>query len=70
MTTRLMSNRTSADELNGGIRRHMLSNTEVGTQYAEPVTDFVDHERLGAMSLESLLYYVLFGEGRLADETG
>jgi hypothetical protein len=70
MTTRLMLNRTSADEPNGGIERRMLSNTEVGTQYVEPVTDFVDHERLGEMSLESLLYYVLFGEGRLADETG
>ncbi len=70
MTTRLMWNLTSADVLNGGIERRMLSETEVGTQYVEPVTDFVDHERLAAMSLESLLYYVLFGEGRLVDETG
>ena len=70
MTTRLMWNRNPADELDGGIGRQMLSNTKVGTQYAEPVTDFVDHESLAAMPLSSLLYYVLFGEGRLADETG
>ncbi len=70
MTNRLMWERNLADEPAGGIERHMLSMTEVGTQYVEPVTDFVDHESVAEMSLSSLLYYVLFGEGRLADETG
>lgn len=59
-----------ADKAYGGIERHMLSMTEVGTQYFELVTDFVDHESLAEMSLSSLLYYVLFGDGRLVDETG
>lgn len=70
MTTKLMWERNGADELYGGIERHMLSMAEVGTKYVEPVTDFVVHESLAKMPLSSLLYYVLFGEGRLADETG
>jgi len=70
MTTRLMRGSSLADESYGGIARRMLPMTEVGTQYVERVADSVDHESLAAMSLSSLLYYVLFGEGRLADETG
>jgi len=54
----------------GGVERHMLMMAEVGTECEEPMADSVDHESLAAMSLPSLLYYVLFGEGRLVDETG
>ena len=70
MTTRLMWERNRADEMFGGVERHMLMMAEVGTECEEPMADSVDHESLAAMSLPSLLYYVLFGEGRLVDETG
>lgn len=49
-----MWERHPADETYGGIKHPMLSNTEVGTQYVEQVTDFVDYESLAAMSLSWL----------------
>ena len=70
MTTRLMWGSNRADEVFGGIERHALLTAEVGTECEGPTADSVDHESLAEMSLSSLLYYVLFGEGRLADETG
>lgn len=70
MTTRLMWWSPCADEMSGGVKRPMLMMAEAGTEGDAPVPDSVDDESVAAMSLPSLLYYVLFGEGRLVDETG
>ena len=42
--------------------------TAPDAQPAEEPKRMLDYERLAAMPLESLLYYILVGEGRKRDE--
>ena len=48
----------------------MLSTPDASAVFEEWMADSVVECGLAEMSLSSLLYYVLFGEWRLVDETG
>ena len=48
--------------------RKMLSASQRAKPLEERVKSLVDWERVAEMSLPALLYYVLMGDGRSADE--
>ena len=68
MSDGLMLEQVFADGPIAAITRDMLSTTQRPKLLEERVRSLVDWERVSEMSLPALLYYVLMGDGRGADE--
>jgi hypothetical protein len=68
MSARLMLEQVFADGTIASTTRNILSTTNRRRSLENQMKKSVSGERAAEMSLSSLLYYVLIGEGRGADE--
>ena len=68
MSDGLMVEQMFADGSIAATTRNLLSTSQRAKPLEDRVKSLVDWERVSEMSLSALLYYVLMGEGRGADE--